>query len=104
MTNWRIVEYPSHMRPVMHRVGSVWVARDIFMEGPIPPVVAKATGGAVQAIFLQNVLEFQEGAAALTIDVLVRPSPLIVVANDEMFAPEVISKPIPTTWCANLRL
>ncbi|KAK1932090.1 hypothetical protein P3T76_012590 [Phytophthora citrophthora] len=104
MTMWRIVEYPSHMRPVMHRVGSVWIARELCMEGPILPVVEKASGGAVQAIFLQNVLEFQEDAATLTIDVLVRPSPLIVVANDEMFTPEVISKLIPTTCCVNPRL
>ncbi|KAK1930457.1 hypothetical protein P3T76_014128 [Phytophthora citrophthora] len=74
------------------------------MKGPILPFVAKATGGAVQATFLQNVLEFQEGAAALTIDVLLPYSPLIVVANDEMFTPEVISKLIPTTWCANPHL
>ncbi|KAK1931378.1 hypothetical protein P3T76_013134 [Phytophthora citrophthora] len=71
MTMWRIVEYPSHMRPMMHRIGSVWVARDLCKEGPILPVVVKATGGAVQAIFLQNVLEFQEDVVALTIDVCV---------------------------------
>ncbi|KAK1946622.1 hypothetical protein P3T76_002174 [Phytophthora citrophthora] len=92
------------MQPVMHRIGSVWVARDICMEGPIHPVVEKAPDGVVKTLFLQNVLEFHEGAVALTIDVLVRLSPLIIVANDKMFAPEVISKPIPTTWCGNLRL
>ncbi|KAK1928323.1 hypothetical protein P3T76_016230 [Phytophthora citrophthora] len=57
------------MRLVMYRIWSVWVARDLCMEGPILPVVEKATGGVVQALFLQNVLEFQEGAVALTIDV-----------------------------------